>query len=169
MGQRGGWYSNPRSNPTALWKKESSFSCQRVLNSQVWAQSPSCDMLTKRKNVFSGICLPSLHFHSKLFQGASWKASQIQCSLKATSLMTDERVPESFCISSLAKILKSQLTGKEHASSSADAAEHLTVTYCIYSVAYSPAPASCTFRRQRKTESWEISYWTFFRLWKLWV
>lgn len=54
--------------------------------------------------------------------------------------MTDERVPESFCISSLAKILKSQLTGKEHKSSSANAAERLTITYCIYSVAYSPAP-----------------------------
>lgn len=97
-----------------------------------------------------------LHFHSKLFQGASWKASQIQCAPKATSLMADERVPESFCIFSLAKILKSQLTGKEHDSSCADAVECLTGTLCIYSVAYSAAPSKLhgLFAGGREEKNW---------------
>lgn len=52
------FYSNLRTNPADLWKNENSFLMSvRILNSQVWAQSPTCDMLTKRKNYFPGICL----------------------------------------------------------------------------------------------------------------
>lgn len=118
------FYSNLKTDPADLWKKENSFlMSMRILNSQVWAQSPSCDMLTKRKNYFPGICL--------LFSLFPWQAV-LRCFIKSFSKpMCSKRHKfddwwkshkrEIFCIFSLIAILKSQMTGKEHDSSSANA------------------------------------------------
>ena len=100
--QEWNFYSNLRTNPQLYEKKKkrkekkTSFDVMRILNSQVWAQGLFCDMLTKRKIFFSRHLPSFFHFHGKLFQGASWKATQNQCVLKATSLMTDKRVMREF-------------------------------------------------------------------------
>ena len=126
----------------------------RILNSQVWAQGLFCDMLTKRKIFFSRHLPSFFHFHGKLFQGASWKATQNQCVLKATSLMTDKRVMREFLHLFFNRDLEKPNDWERAWFILCKCwSVCLTVTYCIlqrYLFKSSPKYASTILRREKK-------------------
>lgn len=135
-------------------EKKTSFDVMRILNSQVWAQGLFCDMLTKRKIFFSRHLPSFFHFHGKLFQGASWKATQNQCVLKATSLMTDKRVMREFLHLLFNRDLEKPNDWERAWFILCKCwSVCLTVTYCIlqrYLFKSSPKYASTILRREKK-------------------